>query len=163
MMDLDEARVSLDYYSNILDFQFGLYSFTVGLAKSEKIDKEIEPQVTGLEDEVVADLRRLQRESLILGIKINRAIARETERLVHLPRELTKLLEAKNRNTLALNKSSNLLREHDQKEVEKNRKEAQENEPKILNATQLAIQEYREITGRKKDPNGLRLVPKTPS
>jgi hypothetical protein len=144
MMDLDEARISLDLYANTLDFQCRQYSVTVDLTESCKNDKEIEPLTSGLTDRTMADLRRLQRESLILRVQIDRAIAREPERLARLPKPLLDLLEAKNRNAMALNRADNLLAEHDQKEAEKAQIKAQENEPKKPTPLQLAIREFRE-------------------
>jgi hypothetical protein len=153
MMDLEEARVSLDFYASLLDLQCKQYSLAVSLMEVEQNAKQPESRATGLRDQAVADLRRTERETLVLSILIDKAIARESKRLVHLPHELVRLLEARNRQTAALNIAVNLLREHDQKEAEKERKEAQKKEPAKPTALQLAIQEYRERTGRVQDPS----------
>jgi hypothetical protein len=142
MLDLNEARVSLDHYAKMLDSQCELYTLGARFIEAGIDDKEIEPKASGLKDGTLVDLRRLQRESLTLNIMIDKAIAREAERLVRSPKELASLLEAKNRNALALNRVDNLLKEHDQKEAEKARKAAQENEPRKPTATQIAIGEF---------------------
>jgi hypothetical protein len=150
MMDLEEARVALDYYAALLDLQCKRYNFAASLVEAEQNANQPESRAVGIRDQAVADLRRAERETLVLSILIEEAIAGETKRLVHRPQELARLLEARNRKTAALDSASNLLREHDQNEAEKERERKELEEP---NQLALDIEEFRRKIGLVGDPN----------
>jgi hypothetical protein len=137
MMDLQEARISLEFYADSLDLYCRQYGFAVSLTEAEKKTREVEPKATDLIDRAVVELKRVQKEALVLRILIGEAAAKEAESLICLPKELTNLVEAQNRITLVSERVRNLLREHDRKEAEKNA-------PEKENATVVAIREFLE-------------------
>lgn len=151
MMDFEEARASLDYYAAaLLDLQCRRYHLAVSLMEVDQNAKQPDARGIGRRDQAVADLRRTERETLALSLLIEEAIARESSRIVHLPRELARLFEARNRKTAALNAAGNLLREHDWKTAEKEREEAEKDKP---NQLALDIQAFRESIGLVGNPN----------
>jgi hypothetical protein len=120
MMDLEEARVSLGFYADLLDSHCSQYRLAIILAEKGKNAGPLESRAIGLIDQATAELRRLQREALGLGILIDEAIAKEAQQFVRLPLELSKLLEARSRIAVSLQQAGDLLQEHDRKEAEKN-------------------------------------------
>src|SRR6266702_1771204 len=102
MMDLEEARISLGSYADRLDLGCGLYKLAVDLAAREKTAGLIEQRATGLVDKSIGELRRLQKQAIILCILVDEGMALEADRFVRLPLEYAKLSEAKNRVTSVL-------------------------------------------------------------
>jgi len=86
----------------------------------EKNAGPIGSRAIGLIDQAAAELRRLRREALVLGILIDEEIAREAQQFVQLPLELSKLFEARSQVAASSQQAGDLLQEHDHKEAEKN-------------------------------------------
>jgi hypothetical protein len=85
MMDLEEARVSLGFYADLLDSHCSQYRLAVILADKGKNAGPFDSKAIGLIDQATAELRRLRREALILGILIDEALAKEAQQFVQLP------------------------------------------------------------------------------
>ena len=137
MMDLEEAGNSLGSYADQLDVGCSLHKLAVDLVAKEKAAGLIELRAAGLMDKSIGELRRLQKEAIILCILIDEEIVREANRFVRLPLEYVKLSEAKNRVTSVLEQAGAILQEHD-------RLEAAKNEPPKEPAIVAAIRRYRE-------------------
>jgi hypothetical protein len=137
MMDLEEARISLGSYADQLDLGCGLHKLAVDLAAKEKTAGLIEQRATGVVDKSIGELRRLQKEAVILCILVDEGITREAGRFVRLPLEYAKLWQAKNRVTSVLDQAGAILQEHD-------RREAVKNEPPMENAIVAAIRKFTE-------------------
>jgi hypothetical protein len=120
MMDIEEAKASLDNYANLLDAQCQQYNFAASLAGSTQKTKEREVAKNVLKRSV-ADLRRTQNEATVLRILIAEAIKQEAKRLFRSPGQLAELIEAEARTTVAFNMADSLLRQHDKKENDKDR------------------------------------------
>lgn len=120
MMDLEEARVSLGFYANLLDSHCSQYRLAVILVEKGKNAGPFESRAVGLIDQATAELRRLRREALVLGILIDEAVAEEAQQFVQLPLVLSKLLEARSQLAVSSQQAGDLLQEHDHKEAEKN-------------------------------------------
>ena len=71
MMDLEEARISLGSYAARLDLGCGLHKLAVDLAAKEKTGGLIQQRATGLVDKSIGELRRLQKEAVILCILVD--------------------------------------------------------------------------------------------
>jgi hypothetical protein len=140
MMDFEQARNSLGSYADQLDMGCSLHRLAVDLTAEEKTAGPIQQRATGLLEMTVGELRRLQKEAIILCILVDEGVALEADRLVRLPLEYVKVSEAKNRVTSALEQAGGILQEHD-------RREAAKNEPPKENAVAAALRGFREKAG----------------
>jgi len=119
-MDLEEARISLGSYADELRLRCDLHSLAVDLAKKEKTAGSLQQRARALIDQSVGELRRLEKETIILCILLDEEIAQRADRYVRLPHEFAKVLEAKNRVTPLLQQVGTLLQDHDHREAVKN-------------------------------------------
>ncbi len=153
MMDLEEARISLGFYADQLDLGCGLYKLAVDLAAKEKTAGLIEQRATGLVDKSIGELRRLQKEAIILCILVDEGVAQEAYRFVRLPLEFAKLLEAKNRVTFLSQQVGILLQAHDYREAVKN-------EPSKENAMVTALRAVIEKLRLEEESNRIESIAK---
>ena len=168
MMDLKEAAASIDYYTNRFDLACALYSHAVETSKQLENDEKLKGLVApwrDIMDTAISDLNGLQREVLVLRSLIDRARAREMGRLFHVVDDFLALRNAIERNTLAFNKATELLNEHQKKLAEEKRqKELGSSRPKT--PLQISIAEYRkerdQAEAEKRDKTMESSKPKTP-
>jgi hypothetical protein len=138
-MNLEEARISLGSYADQLDLRCGLHRLAVGLAGNGGAG-QIEPRVTELIEKTISELRRLQKEALILCILLDEEVGREAYRFVRLPLEFATVLEAKSRVTSLSQQVGTLLQEHDHREAVKN-------VPPNENTVAAAMRRFKESAG----------------
>jgi hypothetical protein len=117
-----------------------LHKLAVDLAAKEKTAGLIEQRATGLVDKSIGELRRLQKEAIILCILLDEEIAQRAYRYVRLPREFAKVLEAKSRVTPLLQQVGTLLQEHDHREAVKS-------EPSKKSEMAAAFRRFKESAG----------------
>jgi hypothetical protein len=146
MMDLEEAQASLDFYANSLELLCVRYGLAVTVGGFSQPSSQTQPKIAGQMDKTLADLKRSQHECVVFNIVVEEAIGSEAGQLVQHPLEFSKLLRAKTRNTLALNKVSSLLDEHDRQQASKDAPLAKEN------SVSAAIQRFKDNMYRKEAP-----------
>src|SRR6267154_5087070 len=120
MMDLEQARISLGSYADRLDLGCGLHKLAVDLVAKEKTAGLTEQRAAGFMDKSISELRRLQKEAIILCILVDEGVIREARRFTHVPLEFAKVWEAKNRVTSGLEQAGAILQERDRREAAKN-------------------------------------------
>jgi hypothetical protein len=151
MIDLKEATASIKFYTSRLDMACEQYAFAVGLEGGDKAEKDIEPRLASIKEKAVADLKGLQRDTLALRILIDQEIEREVDRLLELPEDLAGLMEAKNRNMLAIEKTGKLLGEHEKEAEKRQNASGQAGRPSEII---LALREF--IKKNQQDPEARR-------
>src|SRR6267154_2113379 len=119
-MDLEQARISLGSYAERLDLGCGLHKLAVDLVAKEKTAGPIERKAAGFMDKSIGELRRLQKEAIILCILVIEGVVKEADRFIRLPHEYAKVSEAKDRVISVLQQAGALLQEYDRREAEKN-------------------------------------------
>jgi hypothetical protein len=138
MMDLKEATASIDFYTFRLDL--GCAQYRLGVEANGMFETSV---TEDHKDSAIADLKRLQREVLILLVLIEQASGTEADRLLCMPEDFLKLRNAKERNALAFNRATELLCEHQKKAAEEAEKRREALEPSTISATQIAIDEFK--------------------
>jgi hypothetical protein len=128
MMDHQEATASLDLFSNELVNLCATYNFL--------IDKDHERKNEIIEA-LLTKLKGVKKEALVVNILVFEALGEQRAQLISGSIDgLTKLLEASNRNRLAIEQADGVLRAHEQKAKEANT-------PKINTASE-AVRKYLE-------------------
>jgi hypothetical protein len=107
MMDHQEATASLDIFSDELVNLCAAYDILINR------DSEGKNEIT---EKLLSRLKQVKRDASVVNLAVSRAIGAQYERLTGGSiDELTKLLEASNRNLLALEQADGVLRAHGQK------------------------------------------------
>ena len=153
MIDIQEATKSINFYTVRLDQLYRLYEVAAGIAQGKKIDEAVSKQVTAARDKVIADLTRVQKEGQALRIVTLEAVTKERERLLHAPQALADYLNALVPHAAAINRAGALLHEHEQKEVEKRRANAETREEHKLSETTIALRAFIEKRNRERKEN----------
>lgn len=119
MIDLREARISLDSYAARLELHSLQFGLAVSLREVEKRTPDAEPTATSMIDNAAVELKQVRRESIVLSILISQAIENERASCSFSPHEIANLVKAQNRIATVWHKVRTLLDKYDLEKIEK--------------------------------------------